>query len=173
MKRAPAFVRVSRLFLVVSASLFLVQCMGPTGSRINVGWHFVIPNNYEGFLVIGYDCMDGEQLLTNNNTIQVNFNQDGTFCATELPFSSRGQYSAQTQSGQHIEASGILWEREGFGFHADQLITVHHEGARQQFGVYWVGDLEYFASIRNKDQYMDQLNSFLKDRFGVSLSEHR
>lgn len=159
-----------QLFIIILVSLLLVQCTSNSDiSRRDIDWHFIIPDDYQGFLVIKYNCSDGKPFTDNGHTIQVEFNQDGTFCATESSFAWQGQLSARTKGGQNIDASGTLWNREGYGLYLDQLITLYDEEHRQQFEIFWVGDMEYLASIRNEEPYAKELNLFLEDHFGVSL----
>jgi hypothetical protein len=151
--------------MILGSLIFLAQC--GDSSRREVHWHFIIPNQYEGFLAIKYECPGGIPLPGDGNTILVVFRDDGTFCTSDSSFAWRGQETAETRSGHPIPAQG-LWGRKGYGFYSNGLLTSWGP-PRQQFDIYWVGNLEYLASIRNQKPYADQLAAFLKDRFGIVL----
>lgn len=145
--------------------LSLVQCGDPSSRMVH--WHYIIPDRYQGFLVIRYACPGGHPLSDDGSTIVVVFQNDGTYCTNASVFSWHGKVTAATRTGQSVSGQG-LWDQRGYGFYSDGLLTV--EGPpRQQFDVYWVGDLEYLASMRNKPAYGEQLSAFLKDRFEISV----
>lgn len=155
-----------RRFLTVLASVvLLIQCTDI--SYRQVSWHFIIPDNYEGFLAIQYECLGGSPLSTTGATIRVRFRDDGTFCTSDAAFAWQGEYMVETRSGQPVVAGG-LWERKGYGFYGDGVYSFG-EPPRQQFHLYWVGDMEGLAAIRNTTLYAEQLTAFLEDRFGITI----
>ena len=164
----PAVSVTVRLAVVLLAAFLVLQCSSGHDWQ-DVDWHFVIPDGYTGFLVIQYECAGGAPLLAQGKTIQVAFRDDGTFCASDSPFAWRGQIAVETRGGQAVPQPP-LWEGQGYGFSGGDLLTLHSP-TRQQFEIYWVGDIAYLATIRNQPAYAEQLETFLTDRFGVVFPE--
>jgi hypothetical protein len=155
------------LILLFLLEIQLVQC-GLSGQSRMTDWHLIIPDDYQGFLVIMYECPEGKMFARQNNMIQVVFSNDGVFCASEKAFAWEGQVTASTASGNTV-SSPILWDGRGYGLYGDGLLTVHSP-TKYQFDVYWAGDIEYLASIRNTAEYTKQLNIFLEAQFGLNMS---
>ncbi|NJM07053.1 hypothetical protein HC891_14055 [Candidatus Gracilibacteria bacterium] len=158
--------RVVVLMLLILLEFQLVQCSYADLSK-KTDWHLIIPDNYQGFLVIMYNCPEGDILPIRNNVIEVDFSPDGVFCASENAFAWEGQITASTQSGKAVFGPA-LWDQRGYGFYGDGRMTIHSP-VQQQFDVYWTGNLEYLASIRNEPEYTEQLNVFLEARFNIQM----
>jgi hypothetical protein len=163
--------KIITIHCVILAGFILAQCVNiPRYTDIThreINWRFIIPDQYNGFLAIKYECTGGIALPTDGNTILAAFHDDGTLCTTDSSFAWRGQVSVETRSGQSVNTAG-LWDQKGYGFYSDGLFT-YGGPSPQQFDIFWAGDLAYLASIRNKPLYAEQLDSFLKDRFGIVL----
>jgi hypothetical protein len=134
-----------------------------------VNWHFVIPDQYEGFLAIDYECSGGVPLPDDGTTIRIVFDDNGTFCTTDPSFGWEGQYTVETRSGQSVPTGGLL-QQTGYGFYSDGLITFGGP-PRRQFSIYWVGDVAYLAKTRNTAVYSQEQAAFLRDRLGVVRPE--
>ena len=130
-----------------------------------VNWRFIIADGYEGFLVIHYNCPAGEPLNVQGDTINVVFTDEGVFCTSNEPFGWEGQLFASTRSGQTIQTP-MLWDAKGYGLSGGNLRTMHGP-PKKQFTIYWVGELEYLASIRNTIEYESQLDEFLRRHFAI------
>ncbi len=68
----------------------------------HVDWVYIIPDQYEGWIAIQYECKDGVPLEEKEDVIEVVFGTDGIFCTTDSQFSSRGQIIARNTSGTPI-----------------------------------------------------------------------
>jgi hypothetical protein len=134
---------------------------------------YIIPDNYEGFLAIHYNCAGGQPLEVQDRTLTVEFNQDGTFCASNDFFPTKGTLEVQTISGQDVPYFGLGWNDTGYGLLGGDTYGIGGNTRRNPtddklvFSIYWVGDAEYWASIRNTAIYAEELEIFLEDRFGV------
>jgi hypothetical protein len=150
--------------IALLSSIVMTQCGQPALRSVN--WHFVIPDQYEGFLAIEYACAGGVPLPDDGTTIQIVFDDTGTFCTTDPSFGWEGQYTIETRSGQSVPTAGGVWRQTGYGFYGSGLMTFG-DSPRRQFSIYWAGDRAYLAQIRNTAVYGQELAAFLRDRFGV------
>lgn len=153
------------LLLVFSITL-LTQCTYEPSFR-RTTWHFTVPDNYQGFLVIQYTCRAGEPLIMQGENIFVSFSDEGVYCTSDASFAWQGDMVVSTRSGATVPMP-LLWDAQGYGFYASSLTTIHGP-PRQQFGIFWVGDLQYLADIRNKAEYNMQLDAFMREQFGVPI----
>jgi hypothetical protein len=93
--------RAFLLLIIASLLLFLaIQCgsMNPYQS-LAVDWYYKIPDGYQGFLVIKYDCAGGKPLVIENGEIHLEFSNDGTACISTAFQASHGQVFAGNKSG--------------------------------------------------------------------------
>lgn len=158
---------LSVCLILVLLEILLAQCTYESSVK-QTTWHLVVPDDYQGFLVIMYNCPEGEPLKFQGDRVEIVFSDEGVYCTSNEPFGWEGQVFASTRSGQLLQGPA-LWNKKGYGFYGDGLITVHGPPV-YRFDVYWAGDLEYLASIRNNPDYKFQLNEFLLNNFGIQIS---
>ena len=106
MSRTKSIARVKALALVCAFTVLGLACSADD----EVKWEYVVPDYYEGFLAIRFDCPDGQPLIK-NGVAHVVFRPDGTFCTSDqwrpstestwLPDLRRSPH--QTASGKRIE----------------------------------------------------------------------
>jgi hypothetical protein len=58
-------------------SQFALLLLGAFGPR-QLDWHFVIPKDYAGFLILRFDCPGGEDLRISGHDVVVTFSRRGT-----------------------------------------------------------------------------------------------
>lgn len=151
-------------FLIVHI-LLLAACSHYTLTTVReVNKELIIPDNYQGFLVVRYDCPDGVPLPDNGTVITYLFGDNGTICTSDPVPTTRGQYAIKTHSGTSLVAMGAPWPETGYGITAAELYTTSITDQRMSFEVYWAGDLAAHADIRDYDQRLDR---FLTDQFGI------
>lgn len=99
---------------VVRVTLLALMCVLMTTVACKeageVKWEYVVPDDYEGFLAIRFDCPGGQSLIK-DGVARVEFRSDGTFCTsykytptwerTWLPTLRRSPH--QSASGKPIE----------------------------------------------------------------------
>ena len=151
------------LVIVWSMTFFISAC----GSQLyrSVIWQFIIPDHYQGFLVIEYACPTGSPLPT-SSTIPVYFQDNGSFCTSSTAFSWEGKVHAKSRSGRVISQSTLWTNPSSYGLYGDGLLTLHGPPKRE-FEIYWVGDLSYLSGIRNTAAYKQQLDTYLQINFGL------
>jgi hypothetical protein len=163
--------RVFTGMMRISVTVFLSVCLSQCSSTRNVDWHFTIPDNYQGFLVIRYECPGGKPLQIIDGKIFVEFSNNGTFCAKDKFISTRGEDFVQTKSGQPVKTVGSPRNRQGYAFYGGDTMSVGGGAGDPEytFSIYWVGDLQRLAAAPNDAMYPDDLQQFLHDRFGVPI----
>jgi hypothetical protein len=147
--------------------LFLAQC----STTRNIDWQFVVPDKYQGFLVIRYACPNGRPLVINDNHIEVEFNQEGIFCASDAFFPTRGQQFVRSTSGHPIPVAIEPQATTGYAFYAISTRTIG--GDTQQnpgpadiiLSISWVGNMEDAPAMTGTKKY--DVDVFLEDRFDI------
>jgi hypothetical protein len=140
----------------------MAQCRAPYQVQ-SADWYYTIPTNYQGFLVIRYECTGGNPLVVQDEKIYVRFNDNGTACIKDKFLPTKGQIFAQDKNGQSIRYVGSPWHEKGYGLYIDGTQSMERGGIDYgTFEVLWVGDMEYLAT-----HYLRGLDQFLEDRFGV------
>ncbi len=140
--------------------LFLPAC----DSRTYVDWHYTIPNDYYGFLVVHYECQNGKPLVIQNGKIYLDLNDDGTACISDKFLPTSGKVFVNQSDGKPVRYVGAPWNENGYAF-----FTVGVQGIEQQgvdygtFEIHWVGNIEKMAQKYS----LEGLDEFLEARFGV------
>ncbi len=164
--------KVFRTFVLLMIALLLLFLVVQSSSSdrfqsLAVDWHYTIPDGYQGFLVIRYDCVGGKPLVIQNGEIHLEFNNDGTACIKDAFLPTGGQDFAESKSGEPIKIAdaGAPWDAKSgeYALYGDGVMGVERYGKDYgTFEVLWVGDMEYLAK-----HYLEGLDQFLEDRFGV------
>ena len=164
---------LTKAIMYASAMFALAVLLSQCSSSKHIDWLYIIPDNYQGFLVIKYECQNGKPLVIKDGEIQVEFNADGTFCTSDKFSLTDGQDFAQTKSSQPVRVVGSPWNQKGYALTGGSTLTIGGNTMRNPsnkdftFSIWWAGDMEYLASIRNEAAYAEGLDEFLESRFGV------
>lgn len=155
----------------VSLTLFaslLVQC---SDHRI-VQWHYIIPDTYQGYLAIRYDCPGGQSLVEANEVIVIHFKPDGTFCTSDSSFAYSGHLpTAQTASGQPIPYVIDPRQYEGYAICCGNRMVIGGNTQENpapndlELDLMWVGEMH--PRPRQDPEVLDDVHAFLQDRFGL------
>ncbi|HKR60200.1 MAG TPA: hypothetical protein VJS64_10745 [Pyrinomonadaceae bacterium] len=147
-------IALSLTFLLTTLSF---TCANPD----EVKWEYVIPDNYEGFLAIRFECPGGQPLVK-KGVAHVVFKADGTFCTSDtrkpssettwLPDLQRSPH--QTASGKPVEKPVETPER-GYALCCENITNY----CDSTFIVLWVGNMP-----RNVKIPEDEIK-FLHERF--------
>jgi hypothetical protein len=162
--------KVFRTFLLLIIALLLLFLVIQARSSnqyqsLAVDWYYTIPDGYQGFLVIRYDCTDGAPMVIQNGEIHLEFNDDGTACIKDAFQPTHGQVYATSKSGKSIKAASSRTNDRGYELYGDGVMSIEHYGV--DYGVFerlWVGDMEYFAA-----HYFEGFDQFLEDRFAIPV----
>jgi hypothetical protein len=136
---------------------------------------YTIPDNYEGFLVIEFSCVNGKSLNRTQGRVNISFNDQGYACVTEsydevYPTGVSRVDFVTTRSG--IRVSFEPYTREN---RADYAITwaslsIRRDAQAQITGVFeilWVGDLEKFHNMIINREYMNEEAAFFESVLGI------
>jgi hypothetical protein len=163
--------RVSQTALVAIYGLLitlLVSCGFLQGMDI------VIPDQYEGFLVIGYECPGGSQLVRKNGHMQVPFEDNGVLCVTNtyedfFPDGIHSVNSVYMRNGQKVPFKGSSTDKPGYALvELQTMITIAGStgtGERYVYSIFWVGEMEHFQKIIQEDLYQTELDTTLTTGF--------
>ena len=153
--------RVSSILIVTS--FLLTSC---TSTRL-VDWLFVVPENYQGWLAIRYDCPGGAPLDINQDPIRAVFNQTGVIGTSNTFVPTRGQIFVQSTSGQVIDSTAFDWDEQGYGFADDGHSGIYIGDTKYDLAMWYVGDKDYINSMKNATVYRTSRDAFLKAQFGI------
>lgn len=159
--------RVILPFYVFFLIAFLSGCTG--GTLQSVQWEYIVPADYQGFLVIRYNCPGGQPLPRLGNRISVTFDQRGIYCTNETSFATSGPLPrAVTTTGQAIPFVTDAWAHTGWGIccgHSRVIggQTVENPGADLILDVLWVGQFQ--PRPRSEPEFPELFDPFWKDRF--------
>lgn len=138
----------------------------------HVNWMHVVPDGYEGYLVIRYQCPGGTPLVIKNDTIEVIYKDDGTFCTSDDKFWGQGKVFARTHSGQSIPVR--VQTMEGYGLCCDQSMSIAKSATAPEdfsFTLFWVGNLGQMEAFRQAKQIPEtpnySLDVFLEERYHI------
>ena len=162
----PKYVFRAFLILTITTLLLFLATRYNQGSQFpEIDWYYTVPDDYQGFLVIRYDCVGGKPLLIQNGKAQIEFLDNGTACISDAFQASQGQVFAENKSGRPVKVAGAgaPWNEKGYALYGDGVRGIERYGKDYgTFEVLWVGQMEYLAK-----HYLEGLDLFLKDRFGV------
>jgi len=149
---------ISLLLLVISTS----SC----SNRKNYNWHFTIPNEYQGFLVIGFNCPKGNDVQKSDYSLRVRYSSKGIACTSmkflDL-FPNIGTDSFTDTDGKTIpflingkDKNPAPSRAICGGETASRIIG----GKELFYYLHWVGDPVRYYEFRNTDQYLIEENRF-------------
>lgn len=170
-----AKIRLVQIISVCLATICLVQCVGERRVR----WSYILPDDYEGYLVIHYKCPGGKPLAIVDGTVHIEFNEHGVACirdAFESVFphgvvSMLEKDAAQTRRGKPVPIIGPYRGEKGYA-----LTEIGNQGGiwsgiEYSIGILWVGDIEYFHNPENREALQQEFDRFLETRFGMKPVE--
>ena len=123
-----------------------------------VNWEYVVPDNYEGYLAIRFNCPGGQPLIK-HGVAHVEFKSDGTFCTSDawtptwesrwFPTMRRSPH--QSASGKPIEMPA---ETPKSGYVLCFGRTASYCGST--FVVLWAGNMPATRVFEDEDKFLDQ-----------------
>lgn len=174
---------IDKAFRNITLTL-LVCCICGCGFRINLPDNsnpalaidivHVIPEDYEGFVLIMYDCPGGVPLFQNQPQMIIQYNPDGTFCTSDSPVATRGKVWAKTLTGQAIPVRGMVDNKrhQEYALFLDGSRTISlADGSYVSFMVNWVGRSEGLRRLQGRQgTYNKDLDLFIEARFGLDIN---
>lgn len=152
--------KVKQLLLACAVALLSFGCREPGEVR----WEYVVPDKYEGFLAIRFNCPGGQPLIK-NGLAHVEFKPNGTFCTSDSYTASyEATWFPTLRRSPHKSASGKPIEKPVETPESGYAICC--EGTTNfcdsTFVVLWVGNMPR-RNIRIPE---DQIR-FLKQNFDL------
>lgn len=137
---------------------------------------YIVPDDYEGFLVVRYDCPNGRNLPTTEGKITIEFNGNGTSCVANsyndiFPTGVSTIDQVQSKSGVHIPWTSDLSRASGVYLIDIQVMRRQNSSGAilGTFSILWVGNAEKFRDMYASDMYMTELAHVLEAGFGIAL----
>lgn len=98
-------------------------------------WTFIIPDDYEGFLVVEFDCVGGVPLEYGKGSVEVHFTEEGTYCTSSPLIDTVGQIKVLYESGGEI----MISPTNGFGNCCGTSMRI---GDEHVLHILWVGPIK-------------------------------
>lgn len=162
--------RVSCLFSVVLLSMAMVILQGCVGiNRV----HLIIPDAYQGFLVIRFRCPQGAQVQRAFGTTTIVFGADGSACLAESYGAVIGGTWMIAQVENARRTTTIPWvtdiaTAQGWGL-VDLPPSTPSDANGQvlaYFATYWVGDMGYLRDITADQRFTEWKADFFAEHMG-------
>lgn len=164
----PLGIIISLILLFGISTLSLQGCLAV--NRL----HLIVPEQYQGFLVIRFQCPNGTMVHRQLGTTTIAFSANGTACLTE-------SYEAVITGTWMIEniqnESGTMtvpWvtdlrSAQGWGLVGGSTSSVldAHGQVRARFAEYWIGDMAYLRDITSDQRFTEWEADFFAERFGL------
>ena len=161
-------------------SLFLVSC------GLSTGLEYTIPDNYNGFLVIEYACVNGTPVERRNGYVHITFQDNGVACLAESyeevrPYGTFYVAQILTRSGTAVRFQGPVRD-DMTGYALTDLSMIQRRTGPSgdvppdfTIGILWVGDMQALATLMKESMYQEALATFLEQQMGISprISEPR
>jgi hypothetical protein len=158
-----------KITMFVLALFFLNQCTLPTQKETI--WKYIIPDGYQGYLAIHYECPGGKPLSRSDNMITVEFNDDGIYCTSESAFATRGPLPITvTTTGRDIPYVTDPWNHSGWGICCGSTRaiggnTVENPNEDLILGLQWVGQMQ--PRPRSAPEVPEPFHQFAQEQFGL------
>src|SRR6266480_29910 len=166
LKIAAKLQRKKKKTLMILRIVTLVSLLFLDACNRRITWTHVIPKNYQGFLVIRYDCPNGYSLKQEGASISVIYSTNGALCVTNgflTPWV--GSVTCRETDGTPIPFVGLPWGYSGRlpakGLCGGDEVNMTVLGKDFHLDIMWVGDPKSFAAIRNTPEYQKELDDFL------------
>lgn len=158
-----------KILLIIGISAILLQgCIGV--NRL----HLIVPDSYQGFLVIRFQCPYGVPVYRQFGITEIRFRADGTACLAE-PFETVITSpwiieSVQTTSG----AVTIPWvtnleSAQGWGLVDGSSTSILDPNGQvlARFAEYWVGDMSDLRELVSDRRYTEMRADFYAKYIGA------
>jgi hypothetical protein len=166
---------LNRAIRLLFYELVLIVCSCTPSSR-HINWEYIIPDGYNGYLAIRFDCPNGIPLPIKDNTCRIEFAEDGTFCTSDkfIPSWSNAEH-AFSKSGKSVPvltAPAPLPKEYGI-IEVDAPITiggtnVSNPGPDMTLLTFWVGDM---SAVNSSWPRFPSGKSVVLKKFGVTLPD--
>jgi hypothetical protein len=156
--------------LAVFIWLIVTACGAPQRN-----WHYQVPKDYQGFLVIRFGCKDGKDVTKSGHAVLIRYSNQGVACtgASLSEFVPRvGNDVCDDSVGNQIPLL-VNGTTQGAGptkaLCGGETSSGTINGQVFEWYIMWIGDPKAYARFRNSEQYHNDLNQFLNVRFQAGL----
>lgn len=161
----------------VLAVIVLGMLLGSCG--LSTGLEYTIPDNYTGFLVIEYDCVNGTPVERRNGHVHITFQDNGVACLAGsyqevLPDGTFYVARILTRSGTAVRFQGpVRDDMTGYALTDLEMIQQRTGPSGDvppdfTIGILWVGDMQALATLMKESTYQEALATFLEQQMGIS-----
>lgn len=150
-----------------------------TGCGPGTHLEYVIPDAYQGFLVIEYECDGGHSARQSDGRVQFVFNAMGVACVSDTytaiyPTGMSSVWKVETRSGQPVDFVGS-WShgQRGSGVVGAGVTRISYgpQGVDEEtYEVLWVGQLADFAKLMDTQQYTTAEARFFERSLGIPVA---
>jgi len=138
---------------------------------------YIVPDHYQGFLAIYYECPGGKPVDQSDGRAHITFDAHGVACIKEsyvtlFPGGARHVASVQTVSGQSVRFAGG-WEQVSTGYALLDLSVQQGYGPngnnppQYTISILWVGEMQRLNELSQTNQYSTELATFLEQSLGI------
>jgi len=161
------------LWLLFISAACLTSC-GP-GTRLE----YIIPDAYQDFLVIEYECVGGSSARQSGGSVQFVFNDVGVACVSDTymeiyPTGVSSVWKVETRSGQAVPFVGSTYRSQtGYALVGAQLIRISYgpQGLDEDmFEVLWVGQLNDLLTLVESREYTTVRAKFFQRNLGIPVA---
>jgi hypothetical protein len=164
----------------ITLAMLLSSCANITNLE------FTIPDNYEGFLVIEYECENGTSADQSSSKVHITFDNTGVACLTDtystmFPGGAFHVSAIHTRSGKGVRFQGPISDTTT-GYALTSISTMRRrtnfsKDAPPDFilSILWVGEMQNLNAILKGGNYSNELATFLEQELGIPrrMSEPR
>lgn len=158
--------RSASLLTVLCCVILLLSSCGLFSSL-----SITIPDGYQGFLIVRYECEDGTPFAREYNVAEITFDDTGALCLDTTfeemyPYGVHRISSVQTSSGQSVPFRGNSLDEPGYALVALQTVLCTRASSTKDYdeiySIMWVGEIEDLEVINQQDRYMEEQASFAR-----------
>lgn len=146
--------RLDLLRNIVACFIVIMTLLGCGQQYHNVDHTYIVPDGYEGYLVVKFNCIGGVPIDLSSEMIEIAFADNGTACITNSLEGMSGEVFVVYESGAPIP----IYPEHGHGYCCGYILADMHGRA---FFVAWLGPVENGHSV--EDETIDE---FLLREFG-------
>jgi hypothetical protein len=163
---SPAFPLVALLFCV-----FIFIAASVEGPGVNIA--YTVPDNYQGFLVVLYNCPDAHQSARMGSAVQIKFDTNGIACIPEeydeiYNTSFHSIRSIQTHQGKTVRFEPELsMNSNGYALVDLQVFTRRYGSYNEQqkecvYSTLWIGETSTLFYITASNKYTLEEQAFFE-----------
>jgi hypothetical protein len=136
---------------------------------------YTIPTDYEGFLVVEYNCVNGTLPVRSFGSVHIEFEDNGVACISAsyesvYPTGISHISSIQTKDGTFVSFVGGGPSRHGgYAMTGASLLIVNQvePHSTYTFEIFWVGEQQHLSQLLTTNEYMNAEATFFEQQLGL------